>query len=336
MSKDPSSTPSTDELLLIDYLLGRADAGEAREVERRLQSEPAFRAKKEALANTFAAIRLLPPVEPPEGLVERTLARVELVRRAEARTLRQETARPWANSTFSLRELIAVAASIILVVSVLLPSFRQARSKAMQGQCASNMGQIGTAVSSYASENAEFLPAAMDQKAQWLPAGNQPTVSNSSALFKLVRRGLASASAFQCPGVGSGGFAVQDNMTDFPGAKYINYSYQHSLSPEGQLRRDRFSPKEQESMAIAADQSPIFTGGQFHAERVDAPTSENHRSAGQNVLYLNSAVRWVNQPNVGVNGDNIFRAGTLTNYTGNETPASRLDTFLLPATYQKP
>jgi type II secretory pathway pseudopilin PulG len=330
---DPAGS---DELLLIDYLLGRASAEQSRQVEAKLRSEDAFRRRKDAIECTFAAIRLLPQAQPPEGLVARTVARVALARKADEYVARQETARPWAVSTFTLKEALAVAASIILIVSVFVPSLRQARYKALQGQCASNLGQIGTAVSAYASENNNLLPAAMDRKEQWLDNGSQPVVSNSAALYKLVSAKLASISVFQCPALGRENVHVQPGMADFPSPKAVSYSYQHSFTPEGPLRRDRFTPSEQESMVIAGDQSPVFAEGQFHPDRVAAPASANHGGTGQNVLYLAGYTRFATQPNVGVNGDNIFLSGDLVEYQGNETPASRRDTFLLPAYSLKP
>jgi type II secretory pathway pseudopilin PulG len=336
MSNNPIDPAASDELLLIDYLLGRASPEQAHRVEARLQSDDAFRRRKDAVANTFAAIRLLPQAAPPAGLVSRTVALVAQARKTEQSVARRETARPWAVSTFTLKEALAVAASILLLVSVLIPSLRQARIKAMQGQCASNLGQMGTAISAYASENNNLLPAAMDHKEQWLANGTQPVVSNSAALFKLVSANLASVWVFQCPAMGKESVLVQPGMTDFPNSKAIAYSYQHSITPEGQIRRDRFTPSEQESMVIAGDQSPIFADGQFHPDRVTASTSENHGSAGQNVLYLAGYTRFATQPNIGVQGDNIFRSGSLVEYSGNETPSTRVDSFLLPAYSLKP
>jgi hypothetical protein len=249
---------------------------------------------------------------------------------------REETARPWAISTFTLREALAVAASIVLLVSVFVPSLRQARNKALQSQCASNLGQTGMAVSAWANENGNYLPAAMDQREQWLSAGNQPVVSNSVALFKLVNAKLVSASVFQCPAVGRVILVVQPGMTDFPGAKYVSFSYQHALTQDGLMRRDKFTPAEQESMVIMGDQSPVFANGQFHRDRVGAAASENHGAAGQNVLYLAGYVRWVTQPDVGVNRDNIFLSGDRVDYQGNETATSHRDSFLLPAYSPKP
>jgi len=329
MSNNPSD-PGRDEMLLIDFLLDRAGPEESREAQRRLASDEAFRRLKENLAHAFAALDLLPEAQVPANLVARTVARVGLARKTDAYLARQETARPWAVSVFSLRELVAVAASILLIVSVFVPSLRQAHRKALQGQCASNVGQIGAALSSYASQNSEHLPTVMGQKAQWLAAGNQPVVSNSAALFKLINAKLVAPQVFQCPAVGRGGFVVRVDMTDFPGGQFISYSYDHTGGPDGPLRRDQFTPAEQEARPILADSSPLFQGGAFHPEKVNAATSENHGEAGQNVLYINPAVRWVNQPDVGINNDNIFKAGSLNNYSGNELPTNRDDTVLMP------
>jgi len=331
-----SQNPSRDEQLLIDCILGCATPEEAREAQERLAQEESLHRLKVSLDNTFAALDLLPEVEAPADLASRTAARVALVRAGEAYVARRESARPWTTGTFSLRELVAVAACILLLVAVFVPSLRQARRAALQNQCASNVGQIGTALSAYASQNEERLPSVLDEKAQWLRAGGQPAVSNSAALFRLVKGGLAAAPAFQCPAVGGGTFAVQDGMNDFPGTEYVQVSYQHTASPEGPLRRDQFSPAEAESMVILADQSPLFLGGSFHPEAVGAGTSPNHGGAGQNVLYLNAGVRFVNNPNVGVGQNNIFLAGNLVDYRGDERPVSRTDTFLTPAYSPKP
>jgi hypothetical protein len=232
--------------------------------------------------------------------------------------------------------LAAVAACVLVLAVVLVPSLRQARRAALQGQCASNMMEIGRAIGAYADRNREHLPSVLDEKSQWLRAGNRPAVSNSAALFQLVKAGLAAAPAFQCPAQGGGVLAVREGMNDFPGAEYVQISYPHTVSPEGPLRRDRYTPAEAEAMPIAGDQSPVFVGGCFRPEGVLAPASPNHGGAGQNVLYLNASVRWVTNPNVGVGRDNIFLAGTLVTYRGDEGPVSRTDTFLMPAYSQRP
>jgi prepilin-type processing-associated H-X9-DG protein len=119
-------------------------------------------------------------------------------------------------------------------------------------------------------------------------------------------------------------------MRDFPRAEHISYSYQHSLDDHGVSCNDPAVAEAAAEMAILADQTPMFAGGQFRPDRLDAPHSDNH-SDGQNVLYLDGHVPWVTHSAVGVDGDHIFLAGAEREYDGDECPAGRTDSFLLPA-----
>ena len=78
-------------------------------------------------------------------------------------------------------------------------------------------------------------------------------------------------------------------------------------------------------------QDADFYDGMFHAERIGDQASDNHNKTGQNVLYMDYHVAWADNPNVGVNGDNIYLVNGVTNYLGDEAPADATDTFLLPA-----
>ena len=49
------------------------------------------------------------------------------------------------------------------------------------------------------------------------------------------------------------------------------------------------------------------------------------------MLYIDGHVEWARTPLAGVNGDNIFIAGKILTYKGDETPVSPTDSFMLPA-----
>ncbi len=55
-------------------------------------------------------------------------------------------------SAFTLVELLVVIAIIAILAAILFPVFAQAREKARQATCISNLGQLGTACLMYAQD----------------------------------------------------------------------------------------------------------------------------------------------------------------------------------------
>jgi hypothetical protein len=323
-----------DEALLMDLLAGRSpDAAE--EIRLRLEQESEFRALRDDIGNSLAAMKLAPELEPPAGLAERTLARINSLRKTEALVAREELhRRTFFRPTFSLREIGAVAAAAIVLAAVFVPSVYNARQQAAADLCASHQAQIGAGASMYANANNGFLPCTGAPQGRWLPAEGQKATSNSIGPFKLVIAGYVPPAMFQCPAAGGGsaaGFAVQAGMNDFPAGKFITYSYQHTLGTNGLSLSNPALAKATKDMAIMADETPLFAGGRFHPERLNTPRSLNHGGRGQNVLYLDMHVQWAGSPNVGVDGDHIYLVKGITNYRGDEAPAGPTDSFLLPS-----
>jgi prepilin-type N-terminal cleavage/methylation domain-containing protein/prepilin-type processing-associated H-X9-DG protein len=64
---------------------------------------------------------------------------------------------------FTLIELLVVIAIIAILAAILFPVFAQAREKARQTACLSNLKQVGTALMMYAQDYDETLPAQVNQ-----------------------------------------------------------------------------------------------------------------------------------------------------------------------------
>ena len=333
-SKPMTEQAKQDEMLLIDFLLGRLAAEAAEVVRQRLQSDPAFRKRHDDLGATFAALELAPAFEPPENLVDKTLAQIMSVRRTNALLdVQQIGGRRSFRPTFSLKEFVAIAAMLLVMVSVLVPSLRLARQRSQIGFCAAQMGQIGSGIQTYAIDHDGYLPNSDAREDCWLRDGSQPPASNSASLFKLLRGPypyLNSPVVFQCPSVGGQSFAMQPDMNDFPLPEHVSYSYQYSLGEKALSNLDPLLVQAASEMAILADQTPQFANGRFLKDRARTAISDNHPKT-QNVLYLDGHVQIADNASVGVEQDNIFLVEGVYEYKGNEAPARATDTFLLPA-----
>jgi len=318
-----------DEQRLIDFALGQCDAQEGEGVRRRLAQDEAFARLHADISNALAALGTYSVPDPPEDLADRTLDRIRAMRRTEALVEAQPIQRRAWTPTFSLRELGAVAAVLVLAVGVLLPSLYKAREGANRVLCADNIAMIWTGLNHYASCNDEALPTPPGGVRVWLRDTAKTHASNTAALFRLVRDNYSPPAVFQCPAASCASFVARQGMDDFPSPRNLAYTYQHCLN--GPIRRDQpelISVAHQ--YAIVSERHPVFVDGRFRRDRIGRDVSDNHSGSGQNVLYLDGSVRWVRSGHVGVNRNNIWLIDGVYEYRGDEAPASPVDSFLLP------
>jgi prepilin-type N-terminal cleavage/methylation domain-containing protein/prepilin-type processing-associated H-X9-DG protein len=238
---------------------------------------------------------------------------------------------------FSLIELVIVIGIIALLAAILAPMLEHGREQAIQVKCASNLQQIGAALSMYSNANngayprTIYLPDAplaygtgQDALDPFVSGGPQPN-DVTAAVFLLLRTQQIPSIIFTCPYTDVNVFvadpalnsASRSNFTDF--RKNLGYSYAHPY-PSANLAKTGYQLTSHltGSFAVAADLNPGEGGNE---------NSRNHEDRGQNVLFADGHVEWTYSPKVGVKADNIY-----TNKSGvpGGMPTDASDSVLVP------
>ncbi|MFG0273902.1 MAG: hypothetical protein ACF8QF_02470 [Phycisphaerales bacterium] len=266
-----------------------------------------------------------------DDLVDRTLLRV---RAAGARPMLDRPLLPMPAGSFRLADLIAVAAMLLIGLSILWPTVGAMRLDAMRTECQSGLANAGVGFALYGNDNLGrmpavegSIPATIPGAGAWWEVGS-PTKSHSANLFVLIKQGYVHQHDLAC--VGNRHAPVSLDVArhdDWRSAEEVSYSYQLFNDP---ARRMPTSP----NAVLLTDRSPLVLRAMQHEAAPPEARSPNHGGAGQNVLFGDRSVRWLIRP-VTDSGDNFWLPANVdgdgpVRLEGTETPVGPDDAFVGP------
>ena len=323
---------------LIDFQLGNLSPDERAELMQRIAANDELSAQHEELTSVFAAldsVRQLPPM--PADLVQRSVASVRQAPQpcvARAHETEQDTEAtnvlfPLFARVNSIRDVLAVAATIVLLVGIGVPSILRMRERSQRAACTANLARLGQGLAVYAAAFNDSLPFAYwGSNTSWQSTadGAVRRVPNRAHMYRLLRYGSVSdPSSFICPSRSDAPMTLEQvrNNDDFIESRNVSYGYQNMAGVRPTLN-------DHPDLPIMADDNPLFDDGlPLGLSYGHNANSRSHGGAGQNVLTLGGRVRWKTDPNCGVDGDNIWTLLNVKIYTGREGPKSSSDSHLL-------
>jgi hypothetical protein len=337
--------------LLFDYSLGLTSERDNDEAEALIAASEEAVELYQSIQHTLAPLDTV-EVEPcPDELTERLFERVHestspdghpsLDRLLDAERLKGRAIRIplWRNWT----EVLAAAAAVILIISILIPAVGRMRSHYWQSECGAQLAGIYGGLRSYMSDHDGFMPAmTMTPGSPWWRVGyqGQENHSNTRQIWLLPKLGYVDPSRFLCPGRPDGrqlsfdGFKVQ-NFTDFPSRTYIHFSIRipcptsndRDLAQKSVLLADR-NPLSEE---LPSDTSALCR--LQLCEKMMTANSRNHSGRGQNALLSDGSVEFTKARSTSVSDDDIYILRGMScgsEIRGCELPTSDMDIFLAP------
>ncbi len=262
--------------------------------QHNLRSVPASlrdRAQRiDALSNLIASTPS--PASGRDLLIERTLARVDAARAQSNRAISiAET--PSRRGTWRLADLVSVAATLLVGVSVLWPLMGAWSKRASRVNCAGNMNTVAQAMGLYTGDQRGSLPMASASLAglPWWETGKNVEHSNSANLFTLRRANYATLEQLRCGGNRKcSGEDLPNDARDWKSINDVSYSYFVMFGD----RRPQWS--DPSSTVVLADASPVvrraIVGNVIYANE----NSWNHGGEGQWALRIDGSAIWLRTP----------------------------------------
>lgn len=330
---------------LLDARLNRLTPAELQALLADLRADGHLAADAEVLRQACDALNAWAAPVPREGLAERILARVAQGTAAGATPaslkLRPDpqlvaAAERSAQTVIrfgKLRDILAVAAAIVLAVGVGVPGMLHVRDRSLRSACSANLMALGRGLQQYSATFASSLPfAGFGANTSWRPVSDphMDVVPNRRHAYPLLRLAFVSDSrVFVCPSRQDVPMPQREiaHRSDFLEARNVSYAYFNMAGV-----RPRVS--DHPDLPVFADDNPLFDGGVPLMTRLglrseDRTNSVNHGGAGQNIVSVAGHVKWTTLPTVGANGDNIWTLSDVRVYSGREGPRVATDAHLI-------
>ena len=328
--------------ILFDHCIGLTNKEEAIIADELIKKSKEAAALYSKFKATFLPLGNIQKQDCPEYLVERTLVKVNNFNKPSnkqlSELLNEEQKKTPIKIGFlsNFSEIAAIAAAVILIAGVLVPTFGYARSRYFQQKCQTQLGGIFEGFRNYINDNDGKQPfIAKPEGAFWWMIGDEKR-SNTSHMYLLVAKGYAKPSLFICPGkkskqkVNTASYDIS-KYNDFPGREYVNYSFSIKCpkSEGGSLRCRK---------VLISDSNPIFEDLpndysktiqiELKKELLNA-NSLNHNGRGQNITCGDGSVDFHKTRKI-FGHDDIFTLEDTDTYKGNERPSCSTDQFLAP------
>ncbi len=317
---------------LIDWHLDRLEESERAWLDEELRRDAALRKTSDRLGRILQPLDHWSVPAAPHNLADKVLAYVAEQRDEPVSTVPFPTEpKPYRRAPFfALRDVIAAAACIALLVTVVVPGISSIRDRSRRANCSNNLASVFRGVSAYQTAFSGALPfSGLAANASWLPGdGDSAFASNSRHAFLLVKLNYGPETKdFVCPGCDKS-FPMDPKTAsggdDFAQAANLSYATMNLAGKSPNLRPCN-------TMPYLSDANPLFVKTRFDAS-VDPNTanSRSHRGKGQTVLTVDGSATWITTPVYGKKQDNLWLAGELRVYKGTETPSCADDAHLVP------
>ena len=345
-----SSVNIEEKQLLFDYCIGIASQEDSEKARRLIAGNKEASLLFSKIQATLAPLDNVRMEICPDHLVEATLLRIRNIPNpnkdlTELLKVEQNKRSPIKIGFLrNFSEVAAIAAALIFITGILVPTFGYARQKYWQQQCAMGINDIYQGFQRYMSDNDNKPPTvARAAGAPWWRIGNEKE-SNTSHMYLLVANGYVKPEKFICPGdrklkkskefnESFRAYAAKcQSYKDFPDSRFVSYSFpigcQKQANGKMSCRKIMMADKNPIFESLPTDYSQPLTI-ELKSELLKA-NSSNHDNRGQNVLYGDGRVEFAKKRQIGTVLDDLFTLRYTDLYIGNETPSCDEDIFLAP------